>query len=1242
MRINHLFKYILLFLFVQGSVLAQVNLTFKEGYIGTQGSNSNQSNGIDVFSTMGISNINFSQPYTSFGGTQGNDVSGTIKITLLSGTQISVPAALNFRETTGSTIEVFGFIFDSSVSQSWTYNGTSFSIVGGSIRNTSSSLGLKAFRSNFTFIDGENRSGNAANASSMLRELNNELANTPQPSSIVLSSNSVVEGNNLVYQITLSSAVPTGQFIYYSFSTSGSASQTIDYNQTFVFSNSVVDNGNGSITVPQGVSSFTVTVATVDDADIELTESLTITIGSKSAIGFIADNDGAVDTLSPVMTANQSFTYAENQAANYTVGTVTATDNVAVTGYSIVGGDTNNEFAITSGGVLSHTATGTTGAANDFETTPNSFTLTIQVTDAASNTATGTITVTVTDLDEVAPTMTANQSFTYAENQAANYTVGTVTATDNVGVTGYSIVGGDTNNQFAITNGGVLSHTVTGTTGAANDFETTPNSYTLTIQVTDAAGNTVTGTITVDVTNVVEDADAGPTLTANQSFTYVENQAASYTVGTVTATDNVGVTGYSIVGGDTNNEFAITSGGVLSHTVTGTAGAANDFEITPNTYTLTIEVTDAAGNTATGTITVNVTNIDDAAPAVTAGQRFTYAENQAANYTVGTVAATDNVGVTGYSIVGGDTNNEFAITSGGVLSHTATGTTGAANDFETTPNSFTLTIQVTDAAGNTATGTITVTVTDLDEDSDGDGVTDAQELLDGTDPNDPCSYDWNSQNAPVTTDWLALDCDGDGLSNQKELQQGTDPNEKDSDGDGVSDGREFYDGTDPNDNCDLVIANQSLVPSAAWYTTDCDGDGLTREEEIAQGLDPNDPDADGDGVLDGDELADGTDPNDPCSFEMGSKTKDASAKWNDLDCDGDGLTNKEEMDSGTDPFDQDSDGDGVSDAQEVKDGTDPNNPCSLRRDHVNGPVSLSWFALDCDGDGLTNGQEDAYGTPWNNPDLDGDGVPDGREVADGTNPNNACSLVLAHQVLTPSRDWGARDCDSDGLTNAYEIEQSLTNPFDWDTDKDGVTDGHEVRDNTNPNNPCSLLRESQTVIGNVLTWNQSDCDNDGVLNGQELLADTDKDGTPDFLDADDDGDGIPTSKEMPDPDKDGYVFDAVDADGDLIPDYLEPNAAKIDDEIEVYNAVTANGDGINDVLVIRNIGLYPDNELTITNRWGDQVYQTRNYGSKGNFFQGRHQKNYQELPAGIYFYVLQYRNQAGVNQQKQGYLYLTR
>ena len=237
-------------------------------------------------------------------------------------------------------------------------------------------------------------------------------------------------------------------------------------------------------------------------------------------------------------------------------------------------------------------------------------------------------------------------------------------------------------------------------------------------------------------------------------------------------------------------------------------------------------------------------------------------------------------------------------------------------------------------------------------------------------------------------------------------------------------------------------------------------------------------------------------------------------------------------------------------------------------------------------------------------DTDGDQVPDYLESREGTNPKDSASFL--------------------------------------DTDKDGVTDGHEVRDNTNPNNPCSLLRESQTVIGNVLTWNQSDCDNDGVLNGQELLADTDKDGTPDFLDADDDGDGIPTSKEMPDPDKDGYVFDAVDADGDLIPDYLEPNAAKIDDEIEVYNAVTANGDGINDVLVIRNIGLYPDNELTITNRWGDQVYQTRNYGSKGNFFQGRHQKNYQELPAGIYFYVLQYRNQAGVNQQKQGYLYLTR
>ena len=104
----------------------------------------------------------------------------------------------------------------------------------------------------------------------------------------------------------------------------------------------------------------------------------------------------------------------------------------------------------------------------------------------------------------------------------------------------------------------------------------------------------------------------------------------------------------------------------------------------------------------------------------------------------------------------------------------------------------------------------------------------------------------------------------------------------DSDGDGVLDGDEISDGTDPNNDCDFVLASQSVATSAAWNTADCDGDGVTNGDEITDGTDPlNDcdyqtgsitvavtstADCDGDGVPNDDEYTDGTDGQDPCSY----------------------------------------------------------------------------------------------------------------------------------------------------------------------------------------------------------------------------------------------------------------------------------------------------------------------------------------------------------------------------------------
>lgn len=267
-------------------------MTFSNGYLGTQGSNTNQANNIKKLSTLGIARVSFSQSYAgTFGGTQGNDLSGVIKLYLNSGSIISLNGAINWRETTGSTVEVFGLIFDPGQNATITYGANqTFNIIGGSTSNSSSTIGLRTYASAFSFTDGENRSGNAA-TSGLVSALNSELSGTPQPSTITLTNTSVIESQNLVYTVTLSSATLSGRPQVYTFSTSGPAIKGTDYNGTYSFSNGVTDNGDGTITVPAGVSSFTITISTIDDVVVENIENLMLSVGSKFALGSIADND---------------------------------------------------------------------------------------------------------------------------------------------------------------------------------------------------------------------------------------------------------------------------------------------------------------------------------------------------------------------------------------------------------------------------------------------------------------------------------------------------------------------------------------------------------------------------------------------------------------------------------------------------------------------------------------------------------------------------------------------------------------------------------------------------------------------------------------------------------------------------------------------------------------------------------------------------------------------------------------
>lgn len=195
---------------------------------------------------------------------------------------------------------------------------------------------------------------------------------------------------------------------------------------------------------------------------------------------------------------------------------------------------------------------------------------------------------------------------------------------------------------------------------------------------------------------------------------------------------------------------------------------------------------------------------------------------------------------------------------------------------------------------------------------------------------------------------------------------------------------------------------------------------------------------------------------------------------------------------------------------------------------------------------------------------------------------------------------------------------SATSTFDLtvttcDTDGDGVLDSTELADGTDPNDPCESVQAHATVTPSPAFLN-GDCDGDGLNNGEEIGPDQ---------------------------------TNPWDSNSNGIPNYLEPNNHHAaEDNVEVFNIITPNGDGLNDVFIIRNLELYPENSLDIYNRWGVQVYGVDGYGQNGNYFKGISEgratmKQSEGLPVGTYWYVLRYKITNETWKERVGYLYLT-
>lgn len=82
--------------------------------------------------------------------------------------------------------------------------------------------------------------------------------------------------------------------------------------------------------------------------------------------------------------------------------------------------------------------------------------------------------------------------------------------------------------------------------------------------------------------------------------------------------------------------------------------------------------------------------------------------------------------------------------------------------------------------------------------------------------------------------------------------------------------------------------------------------------------------------------------------------------------------------------------------------------------------------------------------------------------------------------------------------------------------------------------------------------------------------------------------------------------------------------------------LSPNGDGINDLFVIDGIKTYPDNQVTIVNKNGAEVFKKKGYDNEQVVFDGRN-SNGDKLTAGTYYYSVEVKT-GGQWIQKKGYL----
>ena len=116
---------------------------------------------------------------------------------------------------------------------------------------------------------------------------------------------------------------------------------------------------------------------------------------------------------------------------------------------------------------------------------------------------------------------------------------------------------------------------------------------------------------------------------------------------------------------------------------------------------------------------------------------------------------------------------------------------------------------------------------------------------------------------------------------------------------------------------------------------------------------------------------------------------------------------------------------------------------------------------------------------------------------------------------------------------------------------------------------------------------------------------------------------------------DSFTYKLCDSNGDCTQATVN---FEVNDVVIANQIFTPNNDGQNDTFTIAGIELYPNNSISIFNRWGNLVYQKSGYKNEWDGYSNLNKVGNSPLPIGTYFYVLNY----GYKQHKTGFIYLER